>query len=142
MTTKVITDDTPSTSTSDLASCSEGHLKITPVQGRSDGRGYRDTLSQSASSSVTMQSAEANCCSYISNNVQDDPEEGEITEEAQRVKQEEDARMEAQPCLAEDTRMNACSAKQASDLFQGKTFFDGPHCQNGPVVTTIVLFRP
>ena len=80
-------------------------LKINPVP-RSLG-----TLSQSASSSVTMQSAEMKSCSYITNN-QDNPEEGEITEEAQRVKQEEDPRMEAQPCLAEDTLMNACSAKR------------------------------
>ena len=107
-----------------------GRLKTNPVPSRSDGRGYLGTLSQSASSSVTMQSAEMKSCSYITNN-QDNPEEGEITEEAQRVKQEEDPRMEAQPCLAEDTLMNACSAKQASDVFQGKTFFDGPHCQNG-----------
>lgn len=80
MTTKVSTDNTPSDQSS-----AEDHLKTTPVQGRSDGRGYRDALSQSASSSVTMQSAAVNSCSYISNNVQDDTEEGEVTEETVRI---------------------------------------------------------
>ncbi len=49
-----------------------GRLKIKPVLGRCDGRGYL------ASSSVSIQSSEANSCSYVSNDVQDDPEEGEI----------------------------------------------------------------
>lgn len=57
-----------------------GRLKINPVLGRSDGRGYIDTLSQSASSPVSMQLSEANSCSYVSNDVQEDLEEGEIIE--------------------------------------------------------------
>jgi hypothetical protein len=53
-----------------------GRLKMTPVHGRFDGRGYL------ASSSVSMQRSEANSCSYVSNDVQvqDDLEEGEIIE--------------------------------------------------------------